>query len=873
MGFFFNGVASKGAVKGSSGAPKKHVPIQLMNQMGCKACPMDKAEGLEHPKMEASGVDNPLIYILGESPGETEDQKGEPFVGESGRILRSAFPREVMREDIRTNNTIRCHPPKGRDPDLVEIECCRGYVEHDIEQSKPLVVIGTGNVPLHWATGISGGVGKWRGKLIAARVGTHAFWYFPVYLPSFVLKNQRKYGKSEVEVCFEHDLADIQRLVYSRKLKPPVIYDAPYDLGIEIITGESSGDFNRLEDLLNSLSQEPLCGIDLETADLKSGLGLLRPYADNAAIVTAAVGTFDKTVAFPLDHPEGGWSSSTRKKVWGLFRDYLLFGTKQVAHNTGFEMEWLGYFLGKELLSRVQWEDTLAQAHTLDERVGNSLDDLTRQHFGFFLKNQTKVDVKRLLQFPLRDVLRYNGMDTKWDHKLYHTLQTLIDAGPKEYQKEYRRKVRLAPALVKMQLKGIKVDIDFAEKMQESLVNEIATIEAKLKLCPEVLRYQQQFGTFSPTSPDHTIKLMRDVLKRPEVMKAEGGSTSDEAALSLIPAKEVPSAPLILEHRAASKVKGTYVDPIVERRSVSDDDYIHTQYSSMIAETGRLASEDPNIQNFPVRKRKEVRGVIVSPDGMLIAALDYGQIEARVIAMASEDHNLVKHLWTGYDIHGFWADRFIKEWPPIVEWIMSDFGTGEDPVKIRKALRQEAKNRWVFPQFFGSSYKSCAPEMHVPEAIAKDLADEFWDEFPGVRRWQKKITDRYEKTMYVETLTGRRRRGALSLNQLINTPIQGTAADIVLEAMTEISELADRLEDNYLVPCMNQHDDLTFYLPDETLEDKLEIIIPEMCKHRFDFINVPLIVEASISQHRWNAKKEIGVYKSNELFNLRNPFQ
>ena len=224
-------------------------------------------------------------------------------------------------------------------------------------------------------------------------------------------------------------------------------------------------------------------------------------------------------------------------------------------------------------------------------------------------------------------------------------------------------------------------------------------------------------------------------------------------------------------------------------------------------------------------------------------------------------------------MHGYWADRFIKEWPPICDWISAEFEVDRGDEKlVRKTLRQEAKNRWVFPQFFGSSYKSCAPEMHVPETIAKELSEEFWDEFKGVKRWQKKIMERYEKTMYVETLTGRRRRGALSLNQIINTPIQGTAADIVTEAMTAITERGDREHDTDLIPAINLHDDLTFFLPDDGMEDKLEIIVSEMCQPRFDFINVPLIVEVSVSEHRWHELHEIGVYKSNELFNIRNPF-
>ena len=155
--------------------------------------------------------------------------------------------------------------------------------------------------------------------------------------------------------------------------------------------------------------------------------------------------------------------------------------------------------------------------------------------------------------------------------------------------------------------------------------------------------------------------------------------------------------------------------------------------------------------------------------------------------------------------------------------------------------------------------------------MAERLGEEFWDEFRMVKKWQEKLLKRYEKNLYVETLGGRRRRGPMTKNQIINHPIQGTAADIVVEGMTAVSELSMLMDDPLLQPRLNVHDDLSFWLPDEGLESRIEIITTEMCRPRFDFINVPLIVEASVGQ-RWNDLHEIGVYRSDKLFNLRNPY-
>lgn len=866
MGFFFNQTVAVAAKASSS--RKKHIPIESMRELGCKACPLDKLEGqLKSPKMEPLGSPDAKIYVLGGSPSEDGDEENKPLAGEELRLLKGALPSGYY-NDLRLHNIVQCHIPGftngfPREPEMIETECCRNYIIKDIEETKPSLILGLGPQALSWATSLSGGITQWRGRMLAVRIGNHDCWFYPTYHPAHVINRRKKFGKSEIELTFEHDVYAAIQAVEKRLVKPTIYSNkADYDRGIVSITGESKGDFNLLEDAFNRLAALPRNGIDLETSGL-------RPYHNNSRIFTAAVGTFDDTVAFALDHPEAGWSDRTRKNVHGLFLDYLLHSGRKIAHNLAFEQEWLAYHYGGKILRLTEWEDTMAQAHTIDERPGKSLDDLTKIHYGFFLKDQSRVVVKdgRILEFPLPEVLRYNGMDSKWCYKIFEDQEPTILAN-KDYVYEYQRKIRTQPTLVLSQLKGVAVDFEYTKDLKEQYVEKILKLERQINNCPEIKQYVRKHGSFSPTAPEQYSQLLSEI-GREEIVKNDGRESSDESVLSKIPASEVPSAPLILEHRGLLKVTNGYLEPILSRKIISNDDRIHTLYKLMLAVSGRLASEDPNMQNFPKRKYLEVRGAII-PDGRYLAC-DYGQLEARIIGMATEDQNLVKYLWTKYDIHGFWADRIMAEYPRILDWLVSTFEiNGDDPKVVRKTLRQEAKNKWVFPQFFGSHFKSCARDLHIPESVAEDLSKEFWDEFRGVKKWQDKLLKRYEKTLYVETLTGRRRRGAMTSNEIINHPIQGTGADIVLDAMNRLSEMADINEDPELQPNLNIHDDLTFDL--ENVHAKIDLIAREMCRHTFDFINVPLIVEASIGDN-WNGLEPFGEYYSNDLFNIRNPYQ
>ena len=866
MAFFFNQAKVDGPVKPvrAKTGRKADIPIASLRQLGCSVCPRDTDSKLKSPKMVPAGVSRPAVYLLGTNPTERDDEEHKHWTGVLESELRSKFGKEFMSRQVRSGHITQCHG----DQTVVEIECCRNRVVSDIERSQPTLIVGIGDVPLKWATQASGTSLNHRGSVFQVKIGTHFCFYYPVLSPNYLHK-KKSYNKSEYELTFEHDVAAIKAWLG----QPAQVIPLPskLDAGIELITGQEPQDFQRLESALNDLSKATNSAVDIETNGL-------RPYfLTNPQILTASVGTFARTVAFPVDHPDGWGTEARIKRVRGLLSDYLMESGRKAAHNLSFELEWFHYFFGERLLWLTEWDDTMAIAHTLDERNGTkSLDHQTIQTFGFSLKSMSNLDNKRLLEYPLKQVLRYNALDVKWTDRLRQVRMPAIE-NKQEYLAEYQRKVRLAPTLVAAEVKGLPVDFEYAAKQRKTLDTGIAKLSGQIGRCPEVKKYNSQFGVFSPTNPDHVLKLMKEVCQRDEVREEDSRTgavswTSGEEALSRIPASEVPSAELILEHRGLSKLLSTYVLPIIKREIVCPDGLVRPKYSSMQAVTGRLAASDPNIQNWPKRKHKQIRGIIGSGPSKAFVALDYGQIEFRVVGMASGDPAIIAACWTGYDVHKHWAQRLVDLYPPQIDYIVDTFKIDWEE-KGLKTLRQEMKNQWVFPQLFGSSLKGCAENLHLPEWVAKDLHAEFWDTFGQTKKWQERLLASYAKNLYVETLGGRRRRGPMTKNEIINMPIQGTAADIVTEAMCVISEMAFERDDDHLQPALNVHDDLSFLIPDATesgLLDRIDLIATEMCRHRFDYINVPLVVEASIGV-RWNELEELHVYRSNELFGLTQP--
>jgi len=613
--------------------------------------------------------------------------------------------------------------------------------------------------------------------------------------------------------------------------------------------------------MLKYFSRVPEVGYDIETTSDEKKERAVRPYGEGARLLSIAISSGSKTLSLALEHEESGWSSKQLAELYVILTKFFndKEGPIKIAHNLSFEAEWLAHLWGDSILYENRWGDTMAQAYVLGGRPGSlNLDACCEQHLGLPIKSLMSLDTKNLANEPIEKVLRYNGYDACGTFYLHQAQALLLDK--RELQSVYATQVRRVPTLVRAQIKGVCIDQDEVLVKRRELERTISSLLIELREFAEIKKYEANYRSFNPDSNAHCVTLFRDMLKRPEGNRGDDNYSTDAAVLEQI---DLPICYVIIAYREAAKLLSTYVEGVEakSKKFVWPDGKIHTTYSTAFVSTRRLSSSFPNMQNWPSRKQAHIKSQVVAPPGYKFVALDYGQIEFRVAAMASQDTNLIDALWNKHDVHLVWGERVEQMYPKALKWAVDANPTK----KGMKALRQETKNKFVFPAIYGAGYKSISENFHVPESIIKVLLEEFFEEFPGVKLWHKLQRDFYKSKGYVELLTGFRRYEMIEKgNAVINTTMQGTASDIVVDAMDRISELSyiEKMPD--LQPILNIHDDISWYLKERTVEDYLEEIVYQMLDCPFDFINVPLVVEVEVGNN-WFDKQAIGEFSSDEL--------
>lgn len=804
--------------------PFHGISREYMEQAGCTSCPLRKAK--KAPPEGAEG-DDCEVYMLGEAPGEQEAAEGRPFVGPSGRLLRNNVP-AAWRPHIRYNNVVQSWPPKQANgkqaqPSPVAIAHCRGYLIRDIEEHKPKAIFGFGNVPLEAMLGHTG-ITRYAGKRMPVKIGNHVCWYFPLGHPAAVLHADPR-NRADLEAQFAYRL----KMAFARlsTLGPPVLDTEDTALeGVRVLT--------RAHDVTNFLARAAKLdrvGIDYETTGLS-------PYAAGSRILTVALATGKETVSFALDHREAGWTQGERRVICEALSSLLEAETVKVAHNVAFEMLWTLHFFGKRAIRPTRWGDSLAQAFLLDSRPrAHSLDFLVQLYFGLSLKALSNLDPAHLDDAPVVDVCRYNALDAKYCLRVFEVQEPMIaKAGMLGI---YHHHVARTASLVRCQHAGLPVDRRVNYALADQYKTRLTDLSAKLKALPEVVEFEQSGMTFNVASPRHVAQ----VLGNPD-------STSEEV-LSQIGG---PLVKAVLDWRGINKVLSTYLLPLQSEGGLVTNGRIHPVISTTYTRTWRTAASDPNIQNFPQRDTKDklVRKQVVAEPGCLLVSVDYSGIQARNVAMESKDARLVQAFLDHYDIHADWSERVQRQ--------VRGWAKGRD----QKTLRNVAKNKLVFPLFFGAQPHSIANYLSIDNKYGPLLYEQFWGEFPEIKLWHDKLRAFYARHHYVTGLSKFRRHAPINDNMLINSPIQSDEALLVCEAMTRLSGY----EDPALQCVMFIHDDLTFMVPKRRYDECINTILHEMLKMEHLWLNVPLAVEVAVGEN-WGEQQKVGTFESDGLGGYR----
>ncbi len=389
----------------------------------------------------------------------------------------------------------------------------------------------------------------------------------------------------------------------------------------------------------------------------------------------------------------------------------------------------------------------------------------------------------------------------------------------------------LVPVLAKMERAGMLVDPDRLHSLSEGLATQIADVERSIR----DLAGDETFNIGSPMQLSHVLF---DVMGLPTkgLKKTKRGYYSTNAKVLSDLARDHEIVRLILDWREKSKIKSTYLDTLGPLRR--GDGRVHTTYNQTITATGRLSSSDPNLQNIPTRSElgRTVKTAFSAGEGSVFLAVDYSQIELRLLAHLSGDEHLVRAFNEGEDFHAETAARV--------------FGVPVSEVTPDLRSRAKAVN---FGIVYGQQAYGLSQSLHISMAEARDMIDRYYEAYPGVRTFLDNVVARAKLTGYAETMYGRRRhipelkaknpqlRG-FGERTAMNHPMQGTAADIIKIAMARVSR---RLEEEGFAAHMilQVHDELDFECPVNEVE-RLTTMVRDVMEHVVD-LRVPLIAEAS----------------------------
>lgn len=389
----------------------------------------------------------------------------------------------------------------------------------------------------------------------------------------------------------------------------------------------------------------------------------------------------------------------------------------------------------------------------------------------------------------------------------------------------------LVPVLAKMERAGMLVDPDRLHSLSEGLATQITEVERSIR----DLAGDETFNIGSPMQLSHVLF---DVMGLPTkgLKKTKRGYYSTNAKVLSDLARDHEIVRLILDWREKSKIKSTYLDTLGPLRC--GDGRVHTTYNQTITATGRLSSSDPNLQNIPTRSElgRTVKTAFSAGEGSVFLAVDYSQIELRLLAHLSGDEHLVRAFNEGEDFHAETAARV--------------FGVPVSEVTPDLRSRAKAVN---FGIVYGQQAYGLSQSLHISMAEARDMIDRYYEAYPGVRTFLDNVVARAKQTGYAETMYGRRRhipelkaknpqlRG-FGERTAMNHPMQGTAADIIKIAMVRVSR---RLEEEGFAAHMilQVHDELDFECPVDEVE-RLTTMVRGVMEHVVD-LRVPLIAEAS----------------------------
>lgn len=836
--------------------------IESSDNPNCYKCGLYRK--VHTPKMKYTGKGKRKCLIVAESPGKNEDLKGTQLIGQAGQRLRDELKKHGLDldRDFWKTNALACRPfdkiamgTKNRPPTRAELSYCKPLLDKTIRELKPdfIWLLGGKAIESFWMGEFKTLTAtRWRGLCIPDRK-TNAY-ILPMFHPSYIIRNNKDLNLISI---WERDL---KNAIDCLKKKPFKFEDE--EVGCLY-------NFYDICDLLDDIiTQKPeYLPFDYETTGLK-------PYVQGHKIVSISFYFNGTAYSFPFDYKDH-WSKKEFRQIRKRWRKILKDeNIGKIAHNIKYEDVWTSQLLNVNIKSWM-W-DTMLASHVLDNRSSyTGLKFQSYINFGIypydkeikkFLKAKTANSFNRVEEVPLDKLLHYGGLDSLLTSKLFYKQVKEFETRGRNLAEAYNLLHDGTLALSKVEQNGICVNEDYYNSLSTKegagkLDIKIAGLEKDLNKGKEAQRFLKETGRkLNKDSNKDLGTLLYDILKLPKILTEKGNYSTDKEALLKV---KSPFVEKLLLYRKLEKVRGTYLKQFTRE---TYNGVMHPFINLNIPISFRSSCDSPNFQNVPVRDeeaKKYTRSGIMPSKWNKLLESDFSGLEVAISTCYNKDKNLIKYVTDeSTDMH---RDTAADLWKL-------------KKSEVTKDIRFYAKNQWVFPQFYGDWYGSCAKNlwnictklkldsdislgMHLKqkgiknysafEESCKKVERIFWDKrFPEYKQWKKDINRLYRKQGFIDNYFGFEMSGYLTEKQCTNINVQGCAFHCLLWTLIELlKEIEERKLKTKIIGQIHDSIINDLYPPEEEeIIWLIDDIGTRRIREEFDWIIVPLKIDHEITK-------------------------
>lgn len=814
------------------------------------------------------------VMIIGEAPGKEEDEQGLPFVGKSGKLLKSMLlDAGIDPDDCFITNAVSCRPPENRQPTKGEVKKCKKWLDYQIAIVKPKFVLLLGNTPLLSITGKEG-ITRRRGRPFEQ----DGMIFLPTFHPSYILRDDTQ------RIFLEKDLSTFFQIIKNGEI--------PREKNVEPHIIRTWSGF---EQMLKAMVGTVSC--DLETTCLYPWQKInVKGEPDPAKVTFIGMGTATGEFSIPTENMKGSpWSRDDIDEMLERIAQRLE-KCFVVWHNGKFDCLWLWVFYGREWRKFIHF-DTMLAHYMLDENSRHGLKELAQRFCNApdwdIDKDQKKGDTS------IEKLAMYHAHDLYYTRILFKVFSKMLRDDPEVEAVFDHIMMPMARMFVAIEYDGVHVDIDKFDEVEGILDAELKKASASLK----------KWGDINWGSTKQLSDLLYNKLGlEPMEFTKTGNPSCSESAINQI---DHPCTAALKDFKKAKQQKSFFIEgwkPFLHKRRMNGENhyFLHPSFKLHGTVTGRPSCENPNLQQVPRDPR--IRSLISAYPGWTLVEFDLSQIELRIAAELANELTMLNVFATGGDAHWLTAMREIERgdaYPELVvktakaiaknnklnytEAIEVLLKAGADAAadvdREWKEIRKKAKavNFGYLYGMWWKKFKMYARDnygVEVTDEQAEDSRKSFFSLYPAFETWHKRQKTFARRNGYVRSLSGRKRRLPKAMmredsmerreaeRQAINSPVQSFASELNLMSAIQITEEYDR---SMLRLCGTVHDAILAYIRnDKVLEigNRLLQIMqhPALMDVLEIDLNVPIEAEAKVGS--WSIGIDFHKYQNQRLQGL-----